>query len=90
MKVKYPIKITVDVIEHAKKANLLCAQYLEIEKYICVNVNEDSYSIPHTASIIDELDYAERACNAHNKSLGYTKDEADKIIFASMNKVLEV
>lgn len=86
--IKYPIEISQTLIDFAFTANLLCASRLEIGKYVCVEVTNDGYSLPHTASVIDDLEYAEKACNAHNKYLGFTKEEADKIIYQSMNNSL--
>ena len=89
-KIKYPLLITQTLIDEAKNNNLLCSKYLELGKYICVNVGEQGYFIPHTASVIETLDYAEKACDSHNRYLGYSKNEADKIIYASMNKTLSI
>lgn len=82
--VKYEIEITQSVIDFAKKENLICAEYLKVGKWICVDVVQGGYKIPQTVSMIDTEEKAIRTCRVHNEFLGYTKEESDEIVSESM------
>lgn len=83
------MKITQELINTAFEKNLLCASYLVRGKWICVDVVEEGYIIPHTASVIETQEYAQKAANAHNRYAGFTVNQANKFISKSMKTSLQ-
>lgn len=86
--VRYPVEVTKVVLDSAKEQELPCGEYLELGKWIGVDVMEDGYSVPSLASGIDTQELCQQGCDTHNKYNGYSKDEANEIIGKSMEKSL--
>lgn len=79
--VREPIEVTEKIIKQAEGQVL---HKLKLGKFIAVDVHLSGYKFLPACHPFDKEEDCQKACDSHNSWIGFTKDEADQIIYKSM------